>query len=359
MEALEMACALDDRVTRERSTFIGFRNKSIRAVDPDSLIPFRDAPRDLKALELDWVTGGDIVSGEAVQVPADAVYFRRDMTKTYWKISSNGLAAGNSWAEAIAHGLAELIERDAETMLRLATEFGQYPGLLNAVAGPRRVPPPEDALPAPLEFPLLRLSSLPEPFNDLVQRFVDSGVRVSLRVITSDIAVPTILCALWEPTQDRFRHFLQYGCGTHPDPLIALKRAITEATQSRVTAIQGSREDLEAPAMARSDPPEEMFCGGADGIDFKDLHRSVHADVRDDIRLMIDKLKHAALYEVVAVDLSNPRLEFPVAKVIVPGLELAFHDVRDNRIPLGWRARRYFDATPEAVEPRPAAATAA
>jgi YcaO-like protein with predicted kinase domain len=34
------------------------------------------------------------------------------------------------------------------------------------------------------------------------------------------------------------------GCGAHPDSRVALLRAITEAAQSRVTLIQGGREDL-------------------------------------------------------------------------------------------------------------------
>ena len=34
------------------------------------------------------------------------------------------------------------------------------------------------------------------------------------------------------------------GCGTHPDARIALTRALTEAAQSRLSCIQGGRENL-------------------------------------------------------------------------------------------------------------------
>jgi ribosomal protein S12 methylthiotransferase accessory factor len=187
------------------------------------------------------------------------------------------------------------------------------------------------------------LASLPEPLLYLVERFQRRGVRVAMRCITSDVNVPTLLCVLWERTNDARRHLVQYGCATHPDSHIAARRAITEAAQSRVTAIQGAREDLEAGAIACSDPPEDWFTGGENGIDLGHLSRAVHTDVRDDIAFMLAELTRAGLKEVVAVDLSNPAFGLPVVKMVVPGLELAFHAVDGSGVPLGWRARRYFE----------------
>ena len=135
---------------------------------------------------------------------------------------------------------------------------------------------------------------------------------------------------------------MQYGCGTHPDPRVAARRAITEAAQSRVTAIQGAREDLEAGAVAESDPPPEWFDPAA-GIDFAELGGFENRDLLADVELMVERLLEAGLDEVVAVDLTNPALEFPVVKMIVPGLELAFHAVDPARVPFGWRARRVFE----------------
>jgi ribosomal protein S12 methylthiotransferase accessory factor len=279
-------------------------------------------------------------------VPADVVVFRRDGRSTLWKISSNGLASGNNFAEAIAHGLAEIIERDAETMFRLATEYGAFPRLMQVVAGPQRVPAPRDALPEPRHFPFLRISSLPEPLRGLAQRIGADGRKLALRCITSDVGVPTLLCAILERTGEVRRHYLHYGAGTHLDPFIAARRAVTEAAQSRVTAIQGAREDLGAGAIAPSDPPREWFDRTDDGIAFDELPVVRHHDIRDDILDMLERLAAAGLHQAVAVDLSNPAVGFPVVKIVVPGLELAFHAVNPARIPLGWRARRYFAARP-------------
>jgi ribosomal protein S12 methylthiotransferase accessory factor len=343
MEALEVACGNDDRVPMERATFAGLAAAGRRALHPDSLIPLAGAPPDLAREPLDWVRGWSLCTGAPVLVPADVVYFRRDGRRPYWKVSSNGLASGNSLTEAIAHGLAEVIERDAETMFRVATEYADLPGLLRLVGGPARTAPPPGALRPPDNFPLVDLSTLPDPLRAVTARVEAAGVDTALRVITSDVRVPTLLCAFHEETTDARRHLVHYGAGTHPDAAIAARRAITEAAQSRVTAIQGAREDLTAGAICPSEPPASWFAPASPGIDFRALERVVNGDVRDDIVFMVRALAGAALEEIVVVDVTNESIGFPVVKVIVPGLELAFHAVDPDRVNFGWRSRRYLD----------------
>lgn len=342
MEALEMACGHDDRMPMEVRTWQALREAGVAAVHPDALIPYPDAPPDLDNAPLEWVVGWNLTTGEPVRVPADVAVFRRDARKTLWKISSNGLASGNNLAEAIAHGLAEVIERDAETMFRLATEYAPFPRLMQAVAGPQRVSPPTQALPEPRDFPFIRVATLPQPLRAMAEGIGRQGLRIALRCITSDINVPTIMCAIYEKSGEVRRHYLHYGVGTHLDPVVAARRSITEAAQSRVTAIQGAREDLRTGAVAPSDPPSDWFDRGEAGIAFDELPATCNRDIRDDIAEMLDRLAAAGLNQAIAVDLSNPAVGFPVLKLVVPGLELAFHALDPARIPLGWRARRYF-----------------
>jgi ribosomal protein S12 methylthiotransferase accessory factor len=342
MEALEMSCGHDDRVRMEMSTWRELLATGVAAVHPDELIPYADAPRPLEDTPIEWLVGWRLSNGAPIRVPADVVLFRRDGRKIFWKISSNGLASGNDFAEAIAHGLAEVIERDAETMFRLATEYAPFPRLMQAVAGPSRVLAPRGALPPPRHFPFVRLSTLPQPLGMLAERICRNGRRMALRYVTSDVDVPTLLCAILEKTGEPRRHYLHYGAGTHLDPVVAARRAITEAAQSRVTAIQGAREDLGAGAIAQSEPPDEWFDSHERAISFGDLPAVHHRDIRDDILEMLARLSAAGLTQAVAVDLTNPAVGFPVVKIVVPGLELAFHAVNPTRIPLGWRARRYF-----------------
>jgi ribosomal protein S12 methylthiotransferase accessory factor len=349
MEALEMACGHDDRVPMEVRTWRVLREAGVAAVHPDALIPYGDAPSDLESLPLEWVVGWDLSTGEPIRVPADVVFFRRDARRTFWKISSNGLASGNNLAESIAHGLAEVIERDAETMFRLATEYAPFPRLMQAVAGRQRVQPPQQALPEPRDFPFVRVSTLPQPLRAMAERIGRQGRRVALRCMTSDVKVPTLLCAIHEKSGDARCHYVHYGVGTHLDPVVAARRSITEAAQSRVTAIQGAREDLQTGAVAPSDPPGEWFDRGEDGIAFDDLPATCNRDIRDDIAEMLNRLAAAGLEQAIAIDLSNPAVGFPVVKIVVPGLELAFHNLDPARIPMGWRARRYFASRAEST----------
>jgi ribosomal protein S12 methylthiotransferase accessory factor len=163
-----------------------------------------------------------------------------------------------------------------------------------------------------------------------------------LRLITSDIAVPTLLCALHESTPDRRRHLLQYGAGTHPDAFVAARRAITEATQSRVTAMQGAREDMAAGAICPVEPPDDWFGPQLAEVELADIPRAVHSDVRDDLAFILDALDAACLDPAVVVNLTNEVIGFPVVKAVVPGLEPAFHNPDPDHIAFGWRARRYF-----------------
>ncbi|MGO8389042.1 YcaO-like family protein, partial [Rhizobium johnstonii] len=48
------------------------------------------------------------------------------------------------------------------------------------------------------------------------------------------------------------------GCGCHPDPVRAALRAITEAAQSRLTAIAGSRDDFSPRIYKRLDRSAAM-----------------------------------------------------------------------------------------------------
>ncbi|MFI1105203.1 YcaO-like family protein [Streptomyces melanogenes] len=65
---------------------------------------------------LDWITAECTVDGTPVPVPAACVALGRE-THHEWRLhlpsaSTNGLASGNTRAEAMAHGLCEIIERD-------------------------------------------------------------------------------------------------------------------------------------------------------------------------------------------------------------------------------------------------------
>src|SRR4030095_5471844 len=116
------------------------------------------------------------------------------------------------------HGLCEVIERDAEVLWRLDDDLKQ-----------------------------MDLASVPHPHCAAVlARLAPCGVCTAAWDRTSDVGIPTYGCAVMEkPDPGRLRSMgIHYGFGTHLAPEVALSRALTEAVQTRLTYIAGSRDDF-------------------------------------------------------------------------------------------------------------------
>ena len=90
-------------------------SRSENALDPDELILPEQSDHDQS---IPWVTGYDLVNDEDIFVPASAVF--HPLSDRYTQIlrtNTNGLASGNEIEEAIFHGLSEVIERDAWSLV--------------------------------------------------------------------------------------------------------------------------------------------------------------------------------------------------------------------------------------------------
>jgi ribosomal protein S12 methylthiotransferase accessory factor len=108
-------------------------------------------------------------------------------------------------------------------------------------------------------------------------------------------------------------------------PEIAIARALTEAAQTRLTYIAGGRDDFFAADYARATDREllaAMWASLPDGqpVMFDELPRHRTRSLGDDLELLVELVRAAGLDQVIAVELTHPRLRVPVAKLIVPGL---------------------------------------
>ena len=143
---------------------------------------------------------------------------RETWTPPLFVLSSNGLASGNTEAEAVLHGLYEVVERDSLTRAESVV--------------PRR----------------LELTSVTGPARDLLDRLAAAEVDVRVEVLPSPTGLACFRATIWsEAFPVRFA-----GAGAHLDREVALCRALTEAAQSRVTEIAGARDDLTAGAYRRA-----------------------------------------------------------------------------------------------------------
>jgi YcaO-like protein with predicted kinase domain len=259
-------------------------------------------------LQLLWIEGHDLLQDTKVWVPYELVHLNHTLPLPpgtgCFISSSNGLASGNDLLEAISHGICEVVERDATTLWSLKGSTEQ-------------------------EKTRIDLNSVDDrDCQTTIEKYRRADVCVAVWETTSDIRIPAFLCLASERTINPLRLLpsgLGFGC--HPSRPIALLRSLTEAAQSRLTYISGSRDDLGRTAYEHSLSPNVLqqdfmrtevqgqmrsYCGAPsfNGATFN-----------EDIAWELDRLHSAGIASVVVVDLTKPELGLPVVRVVIPGLE--------------------------------------
>jgi len=245
---------------------------------------------------LDWVEGTIVGGGRSTFVPLDYVRIssvvRRDYAPPLFRTSSNGLASGNCFEEALCHALYEVIERDSLFQLH------QH---------------------AASEQPRVDLDTVDtEDGRWLLDRFQAAGNYVEVLDATGDLGIPCFECRIWSPNLPVvFR-----GAGCHLDASVALSRALTEAVQVRVTTISGAREDLsEVVFSAQHGPtPRPPLRSYAVTVPFG-LHEGGASPTLDEDAIAIaNQLLFRRGISAIVIPISHRELPITVVKVVAPGL---------------------------------------
>jgi thioglycine synthase len=251
----------------------------------------------------EWVAARSLFHGDVMLVPAWLVfcpYVPTEPSLSSWPSSTNGLASGNTLEEAALHALYEVIERDAEAIARYSGRFRS-----------------------------LDLESVESPeARKLIERVSREGVRLEVKDITQDIKVCTFWAALVDPSLQAIA-YINGGKGTHLDPEVALLRAVTEATQSRVTNMAGIREDMPGKRARMGDQDfDRMLIKNAiwyeprgERCRLGDIPDRATDSIVDDVDIVLAELREAGIPDVYLADLTRPELGIPVARVLVPTLE--------------------------------------
>lgn len=248
---------------------------------------------DLSQWRLGWIGSWDLLQQQNVYLPHALIIF--DTTSHhdnyhYFKVSSNGLAAGNSLEEAICHGLYELIERNCLYQWRqLATEERAKTNI--------------------------KLATIDCPVNQaLIRQLTVANVEVMIFDMTSSLGIPTFHCNIID--RDSMRKLPSFqGSGAHISKTIALLRAITEAAQTRLTLISGSRDDVFA---AYYQVPSNNAARPWPSISSAWMQET--ADETTTINLLVNKLQSAGFAQVLVVNHSKPELQIPVVHIFIPGM---------------------------------------
>lgn len=277
------------------------------AADPGALQANAGATprRDVPYL---WARGWDLLNDTWTHVPFELVTSNFVFPPGYrptFRITSNGLASGNHALEAVAHAMCEVIERDAHTMWSLRAAGDQRASAIDLATVD------DDAC------------------REVLALLERASVSVRAWDITSDIEVPAYACQIFEPPgRTRWRTLgAAAGFGCHLSPAVALLRALTEAVQSRLTMISGSRDDLFGRAydqLGDRDGNQRAWAAlsGIEGVVRFGARAALDQPTFEgDVEALSARLRHAGITSAIAVDLSRAELGVPVVKVVIPGLE--------------------------------------
>lgn len=268
---------------------------------------------DLRIL---WIEGEDLLGGGRIWLPYELVHTDYTLPATAgggcFVADTNGLASGNHLAEAILHGLCEVIERDATALWTLSVPEAQAQRCAD---------------PAGIDDPGCRL---------VLERFAAADLDVRIWETTTDIGVAAFVCLIAGRDPDDADP--EFGAGCHPDRGIALLRALTEAAQARTTFIAGSRDDMGWNLYAGSARAERAAaCAGllrmAPQRRFRDAPSRAAETVAEDVEQTLERLAAVGIDKVAVVDLTKPAFGIPVVRVVVPGLEGALHEDAGGAMP--------------------------
>jgi YcaO-like protein with predicted kinase domain len=127
MEAIERYSAEVGEKELFMDRYSGLSEKE-NVLNPKELI-LPDYVKDIEDVRIPWMKGYDLMKDEEIYVPANAVFHplpsRYDRVRLF-RTNTNGLAGGNELEEAIFHGLAEVIERDAWSLVEITRNTGPY-----------------------------------------------------------------------------------------------------------------------------------------------------------------------------------------------------------------------------------------
>ena len=246
---------------------------------------------------LDWVAGQGLLTGTDTFAPADLI--RLDLTapagwaQALFQVTSNGLATGNTVADAVLHGLVEVIERDS---------------VVSYLAQPSR------------ERRYVDLATCRDPAaRRMLQALRSADCTVLVCDITGRVGLPCYAAVVWSP--DVPISCGGYGC--HVDRGIAIGRAMAEAAQTRLAMIAGARDDIDGDCYREARRPAEPAC-------LTPLPDEPSWASGSDLDTIIGHCAALAATvtgaEPFAVQISQPEIGIPTVKVVAPGLRMMSYE---------------------------------
>jgi ribosomal protein S12 methylthiotransferase accessory factor len=184
---------------------------------------------------------------------------------------------------------------------------------------------------------------------ELLDKYRTAGVDVAVWNATSDVGICCFVCWILDRGANDFRRIgLAQGAGCHPNRGVALARALTEAAQSRLTRVVGSRDDMNDGEIdsLKSEATTVRHRASMQAPMFPPTHFATVPSYdlptfEDDLSMLQGRLRSVDLDSIVVVDLTRED-GLSVVRVVVPGLEAPYYlpGYAPGRRALGARAHR-------------------
>ncbi|HFU4324767.1 TPA: YcaO-like family protein, partial [Streptococcus suis] len=272
-----------------------------RVLHPESLVldvDYNNIFSEKKIFE--WVEAYSLTNEKMIYVPANSVFFPydRDNKLMLHSQSTTGISAEVSTSRAILQALLEILERDSYSIVHKA--------LLSVKE---------------IDENTIKDEKILNTINYLKVR----NIRVHLSLISQFDFVYVVHCTLESETFPIFTH----GSGANLNINIAIKRAIFEAIQMRVSQIElksnGDSLLKETPFIKWGEGEEEFVKPfltkfSSEVIDVSKVIDFSTGNIKTDIEFLVSKLK-SNNFEVICVNLSRDDVPLSCVRVIVPGLQ--------------------------------------
>jgi oxazoline/thiazoline synthase len=301
-----------------------YRQAGTPSTDSDEMTP----PAVLfdRSAEVEWSPAWSLRDGRFKYLPTSLMYFfyAGGSGANHFHADSNGCAAGNTLEEAIVQGFLELVERDSY-----------------AIWWYNRLRRPE-----------VDLRSFDDSYiRDLQVQFGETGRRVWLLDITSDLGIPSYV-ALSHATENS-QDIIEFGSGSHFDARIAALRSLTELNQFLSLGLAAGRNESVTPLRLQDHP--YLTPSGEPSIRPDLSSRFGHADTREQVLACVALAKQTGA-DFLVLDQTRPDIEVPVVRVIVPGLRHFYRRFAPGRlydvpVKLRWRDRPILESDLNPVHP--------
>lgn len=269
-----------------------------------------------KHLNLEWCEGHDLLYDEKIFVPADYVFF--PYRSAFYLSHTVGLASGETYEDAILHGLYEVIEHDTLNIYAY-----------NAIPG-------RDIL----------VDSSDNTLFNICNTITAAGITFSMKFLPNDMHIPVTLVL--------FKHIPQMpgkktaGLSCHLNPSIALMKALLECAQTtsfwyyKIQHKEGEEKSKHPPLYMNSLYRKTKDCE----IKLKDIKNTSKSTINRNIKEILKKIRKFATH-VISIDITTDSLGVPAVRIVIPEFENTFTDkVARGRTKIVQKALRSYFKSP-------------